>query len=221
MSDAELLEYSRYLDQRLKNAMRYCFLTRGIEFQRRKAGQLSALYLDIIAKKACEASAGHTEAANYLLAMECAVQCLRMELEMYVSLKTDDMDGAWENLIGAQDAARDSMSADESVREAMEERLCWLDRIESVMFPRQVFMSPGLVARKTHCSICKKPYEECQHLKGKAYNGEFCAEVIEEADLKEVSVVTDPANKRARVTAFGNRNAKRNTMTLRRVSDGQ
>ena len=217
MIDAELLEYSRYLDQRLKNAMRFCFLTRGIEFQRRKAGQLSALYLDITAKKACEASAGHTEAANYLLAMECAVECFRMELEMYVNLKTDNMDGAWENLISAQDTATHSMSAHESVREAMGERLVWLERIETVMFPPQRFMSPAFIARKTHCSICKKPYEECQHLKGKAYNGEFCAEVIEKADLREISVVTDPANKRARVTAFGNGNVKRNTMTLRRT----
>lgn len=219
MIDAHVLEYSRYIDQRVKNAMRYCFLTPGIELQRRKASQLSALYLEVVEKKAREASDGHNEAANYLLAMEYAVECFRLELEMYVDLKTDKMEKAWDKLISAQLSAMNSISAHDSVREAMKERLDRLENIEAVMFPPQMFVSPGLVARKTSCSICMRSYEECKHLKGKAYNGELCAEVIEEADLKEISIVTDPANKQARVTEFGN--AKRNTMTLRRTSDNQ
>lgn len=221
MIDEEVLEYSRYIDRCVKAALRYCFLTRGIELQRRTASELSSLRVEIAAKKTREASAGHTEAANCLLAMECAVDCFRLELEMYSNLKTDNMDEAWNNLIEAQVAATKSISAHESVRQAMNERLDWLEKLEAAMFPPQVFMSPALVARKTHCSICMKPYEDCRHIKGKAYNGEFCSEVIEAAQLREVSIVPDPADKRARVTAIGDGDVRRNTMTLRPISDEQ
>jgi len=42
--------------------------------------------------------------------------------------------------------------------------------------------------------------EKCDHIVGKAYMGKMCVRIIEEVkELKEVSLVMEPANKRARV----------------------
>ena len=213
----DVVRFSHIFDRHLKDAMRYCFFTRGVEFQRRKAGQLASLIVQIQSKKQDQADAGNSEAANYLLAMEFVAESFRHELEMYVKLKSDDMDGAWDELIYSQSAADHAISAHESVAVPMRDQAERLQRIEDAIFPPQTFMSPGFITRVSHCSICGKSYQDCDHIKGKPYNGELCAEVIEKAEVQEISIVPKPANKHARILAFERGNTKWNQLTLRRA----
>ena len=66
-------------------------------------------------------------------------------------------------------------------------------------------MSIGALVRRSKCSICGESYFDCWHLSGNSYDGESCYVTIEELDLGEVSLVTDPANPLARVTKLERR----------------
>jgi hypothetical protein len=54
--------------------------------------------------------------------------------------------------------------------------------------------SVGAIAKKYECSICHKDYLKCKHIRGKSYNGEKAYCEIKEADLVEISIVSDPSN---------------------------
>jgi hypothetical protein len=90
-----------------------------------------------------------------------------------------------------------------------------LQAIEKVVFPPQVFLSAGLIVSKSMCSICKSDYEDCSHLVGMPYLGEFCFRVLTDVVANHVSFVEDPANKRCRVTHFSAEGGRRNRMTWR------
>src|SRR5215216_1029710 len=80
----------------------------------------------------------------------------------------------------------------------------------------QMFMSAGVVIKSSKCSICDALYEDCEHIKGKVYMGRFCGRMITDvAEIKEVSVVEDPADKRARVLVIGDGTTERDYMTWR------
>ena len=91
-----------------------------------------------------------------------------------------------------------------------------LEPLEGLLFPPQIFMSAGVVIKSSKCSICDALYEDCEHFKGKVYMGRFCARMITDvAEIKEVSVVEDPADKRARVLVIGDGTTERDYMTWR------
>ena len=62
--------------------------------------------------------------------------------------------------------------------------------------------SIGFIARKVECSICGQDPALCDHVTGRVYNGQYCARVITDADLFDVSFVDRPANPDARVLAI-------------------
>jgi hypothetical protein len=62
----------------------------------------------------------------------------------------------------------------------------------------RVGMSPGYVIRAAECSICHRDPDECDHVKGRLYDGERCVRILTELDLLEVSVVGRPAPPDAR-----------------------
>ena len=78
-----------------------------------------------------------------------------------------------------------------------------------------------MIIAKSKCSICGHDYGECDHIVGKAYMGEMCVRIIEEVkELKEISLVTEPANKRARIISITDEDGiSRDIMTWRPVSD--
>jgi hypothetical protein len=90
-----------------------------------------------------------------------------------------------------------------------------LDAQEKIFFPPQTFCSPGLIVRKSKCSICNLDYGECEHIKGKAYNGELCVRIIEQAELLEMSIVEEPANKHARAYSWSEKGEDHDIMTWR------
>jgi hypothetical protein len=49
--------------------------------------------------------------------------------------------------------------------------------------------------------------------------GQICARVIEEADLRETSMVPEPANKHCRVLAISDENGTRDLMTWRLIPE--
>ncbi len=83
-----------------------------------------------------------------------------------------------------------------------------------------MFLSTGGIIRETKCSICKDDYEECDHMKGKMYNGGLCQREIHKIELEEVSIVDTPANKLCRITTIQSNGKNVDVLTLKESNNG-
>lgn len=70
-------------------------------------------------------------------------------------------------------------------------------------FPQQWFMSTGILIKKVECSVCGKDIRECNHIKGRAYNGEHCCAIVRDMEIIDVSYTTNPLDPRCRAVPVG------------------
>ena len=189
------------------------YFTRSTTLQKDAVGQLNDWKTKISEEKARAVEFGDEDQANLLLGYECVVRALVSEIEMCILLKDGDPDAAWNRLINSQDGYRAAGGAHQQL-EGMLHEAHRLESIEKLVFPPQNFsMSFGFVATVIACSICEGDYAECEHIKGKAYMGEFCYTILNEIELHEVSIVTEPADKLARIVLISTEEGMRNCMT--------
>lgn len=150
--------------------------------------------------------------ANAYLALECAASSLMSYIQMWVLLKESDPDTAWNKMIDAQTGAIAAIRAHKAGAH-LEMFSSRLHEIERLIFPSQVFASTGLIVKEEECSICGDSYDDCDHVSGNAYMGIFCHIIAKDFDLKEISLVNEPADKRCRITHFDDSEGRRNRMT--------
>jgi hypothetical protein len=199
-----------------ENAQLMAFMPRAVEVQQQACDDIEQ-FLEKLSDEKRERAAGSDEVeANTILAMELSLQAVLNELRMYLELKNDRGDAAWDHLVSAQGSAEMALG----VRRQMKLELGGLEMygnklalLEELLFPPQVFMSVGGTAVRTQCSICGESYDDCGHIKGRAYMGVMCSRIVQEMDLCEVSLVTNPANKHCRVTHFSDEGRMRNRLT--------
>lgn len=195
------------------------FLARAPELQEAALGVADDFLRRLGDHKVALVSEGNEAAANLVLAMQLSLRAVRAELSMWLRLKRNDPDGAWDDLVAAQGALSAALSVCRQTN--METgRLESLGRklalVEHWIFPPQVFMSFGGTVDRRECSICGNDYDFCDHIRGRAYMGQLCHTVIREVKvLSEVSIVTEPADKRCRVTHSSDQGGTRNRMTWR------
>lgn len=154
------------------------------------------------ATKAGLVASGDEAGANRILAVELAVNGWALELDMWDALDEKRHEDAWNLLMQAQQQANGAQRVDPVAPEYpfdVQHRLA----LECLLFPPQAFLSSGMVVHKASCSICGSDYDLCPHVKGYAYGGDMCVRCIEKADLLEVSIVKDPADKRCVATFDG------------------
>ncbi|RKF03871.1 hypothetical protein C8N26_1500 [Tenacibaculum lutimaris] len=136
---------------------------------------------------------------NLVLCLLLSANALRLEISMIVCLKNNEMNFAWGHLVEAQTlvsvVARNHPFSDGEYLNGFSSKL---NLFEKLFFPRMMFASTGAIIKKTRCNICGLEYEECNHMKGRMYSGELCVREIHEAELEEVSMVENPANKLCR-----------------------
>lgn len=199
---------------------KFCFITRAKELQLEACAKLDALREKASKIKAEVVRYRDEDAANAMLSFEEMITSLFSELRMWIALKDDNADSAWNYLVSAQYAARVAMQA-HSVASHLNGYVNHLYVLEQVLFPPLAFFSPEMVIEQSKCSICGQEYGECEHIVGKAYMGEICTRIIEQIkEIKEVSLVTEPANKRARIVRLTDENGIfRDIMTWRTVSE--
>lgn len=79
-------------------------------------------------------------------------------------------------------------------------------------------VSVGCACKRMTCSICGKPYGECEHRKGREYDGQICIGLISEpADAYELSFVAVPAQPAAGVCKRHERTEHMTTEALERA----
>lgn len=188
----------------VRSCERFAFLPRDIERQRESIKELTELFEESAQVREDVIREGDEDAANQLLALRCMINALRYDLKMWIDLKEEQWAAAWNSMVDAQDFAKSARAAHEFAYHCnVENYLAKLEAIESVVFPPQMFYSPGLLVERFTCTLCGEDYRECDHIAGKPYWGFFCRRSMEEpAGAREVSIVDNPADKKARITEY-------------------
>lgn len=144
---------------------------------------------------------GDEDCANLFLGYECAIGSVRSELLMWILLKRDIPNEAWNQLVAAQMGCIDASRAHKGFIHC-QQRLEDLKQYEELLFPPQAFLSAGFISDRLECSICGSLYAKCRHLRGKPYMGQFCEINHLNPRGDHVALVDTPADKRCRVTSI-------------------
>lgn len=190
------------------------YIVRDTDLQRDALTELSALAAEVDDWKKRAISEQDNNSANLFLGCECVIEALQAELNMWLQLKEGKPEDAWNSLVTAQMATRDAIRAHRGFSH-LEARAVRLVNIERVVFPEQVFLSAGLIVRHQVCSICGAEYEDCSHLVGMPYMGEFCRCILQDIQADHIALVKEPANKQCRIVNFNVEGGRRNRMTWR------
>lgn len=210
-----LLESFRdHFNEVVESVQRYAIFVRGREFQEASIKTLNKLLKECIDLKEQEISNKSEESANAFLAFELMIKALTEEFRFLLALKADDVDKAWDHLINAESSAAAAMSS-HAIASHLDRYINKLHTFERLLFPQPIFFSSGFIVKKLECSICGVEYGECDHIKGRPYMGQLCAEVVKEAELREVSIVSDPADKHCRALSFTEDGITKSTFTHR------
>ncbi len=207
-----LENYTSDFNHITREAETLTFITRDKEMQEKATANLKKLLEQTEKIKAEFAANQEEDDANLMLGFKCAIHSLMQQLNMWIELKNNKPDKAWDLLIEAQEAAQGAMRAHSSF-EHLSNYTKRLFALEHLVFPPQVFNSAGFIVDRQECSICKSDYDECLHLVGKAYMGSFCSIILKEVEIDHVSIVESPADKRCRITHFEEGGKRRNRMT--------
>ena len=198
-------------------------IARCSELQRNAVDSLIALLAEVGDLKNKAVARGDEDTANLLLGYESATTSLISEIKMWILLKQERPDEAWDELVSAQmsslDAARSHKGFEHAVHHYQR-----LVVVEQVVFPPQVFVSAGMIVRSQECSICGNEYEDCEHVIGRPYMGAMCHIIARELDVDHVAIVKNPSDKRCRIREFEVEGGVRNKMTWRverRDSEGR
>lgn len=200
-------------NEAVKETGAFLSIARASELQQDASEALEQLIPKINEEKARAVKDKNEDYANMLLGCECVTAALIAELKMWILLKQEEPDAAWDQMVSAQNAYIAATRAHSGFHHLalFHQRM---EAIEQLVFPPQVFISAALIVERQECSICGDEYEDCAHLIGKPYMGEFCSVVMGgNAKIHSVSIVENPADKRCRMQRFSGEGDSRKRMT--------
>lgn len=216
----DLQQLIEELNERIKDAEVFICAARNSGLQQDQVKKLSELTEELAIRKNDAVQNNDENMANLLLGYECVTRALSSEILMWINLKQDDPDTAWDHLVSAQMASIDAVHAHEGFAH-LEQHNRRLEALERLLFPPQVYVSSGMIVMHQECSICGQEYEDCEHLLGKPYMGKFCYIIAGDVELDHVAIVENPADKRCRVRHFDVEGGSRNRMTWLVEKKGQ
>jgi hypothetical protein len=209
-----LKEYNSIVSKAQSKAI----FVRGIEFQKKEVDFLDALLKKTQQAKRKSIKEKNNKKSNFLLCLELCIEAVKNELLFIISLKEDKPDFAWECLITAQNAISLSIRNHPFNGDYLLVYAQRLHLYEQTLFPNMMFASRGCVVGKSECSICKKKYGDCNHIKGYAYMGEICTEINNEIiSIEEISLVENPADKCCRILSYDENGKNYDVFTHREI----
>jgi hypothetical protein len=210
----QLPPFLQTFNDAIENVENLLSITRASDLQVQACRAVEELLDLVVSEKAGAISRGDENYANMLLGCESVSHMLLAELKMWLLLKEERPNEAWNQLVTAQMECIDA-SRSHKLFHYLERHSKLLGVIEQVVFPPQVFISSGMIVKVQRCSVCGKDYEDCEHLTGKPYMGEFCHIIAGDVELDHVAIVNQPADKRCRVMTFETQDGVRDRMTWR------
>lgn len=172
-------------------------LVRDSELQQEQIDKLLNLKKRIKGFKYGAIEAGDEPAANILFHIQCGLNAHISFLQMWILLKKGDYYAAWDALIDAEEYISIAIrAANEGV--GIDDFLNRLKSVEDVVFPGyRVYNSCGFVIRGGQCSVCSKPFCECEHIEGIVYWGRLCIRVKPEiVRTDHIAMVEEPRDRR-------------------------
>ena len=200
----------------LEKALKYLFITRDKTVLNEQLSSLIKLKSTISQTKYQFIHQQNENNANKWYSIEEICLSIIEALKMFILLKENDPDAAWNHLIDAQNRAHWSNNAYQLSSFLQKECISRFHNIEVVLFPPQIFQSVSMVTVKSECSICNQDFSQCDHIRGEVYMGESCTETATEiGEVHHVAFVEHPDDKCCRLTHTGNKNPPTiNWMTL-------
>ena len=209
MIKKEMNNFIQVVNETIKNCERLCFIDKEKKLQEEAIFILENLREKNGERKNEVVNLNNEEVAKHLLCTEKQLECLINELKMWVALKNDKPNDAWDFFVNAQDSA-DIVNKIINIDGYIEKLNC----LEKILFPPQNFVSTTSTVRDARCSICHHIYDECGHEAGEIYMGEICHTVVKEIKKhKEISLTEEPACKKNRITAITENGVRRDFMT--------
>lgn len=199
----------------------FCNMARAREYQLQTIKKLETIRETTTEIKKEAINYQEEDSANAMLSLEFIIEAIINELKMWIALKDDEPNSAWDYLIKAefdmQTAMRAHRIAIQFNKYSYNEHLYAL---ELHLFPRLKFLSTCMIIEMSKCSICGQEYGECNHIKGKPYMGQMCNRIITKTkESKEVSIVDEPADKRCRFFTTIDKDVKRDVMSWRIIKE--
>ncbi len=182
----------------LDAALPLTYYTTPVQSQQAAVGHLDRLNERIERYRKTAIVRKDEPAANLAWVLEAFTDGIRSFLLMWVHLKDNKFQSAWNALITAEDCIATGL------RHRFTDGLFELNRrlhgLESALFPPCRFTSPSITFERSDCSICQREYGECGHLAGNLYMGEMCRQVVRDIiDADHIAIVDSPADKRQRI----------------------
>ena len=131
-------------NQTVKDVEHLLSIARAGKLQREAIANLDSTLARVGRAKATAAANGEEDYANLLLGCECVATALMSELKMWLLLKEERPDEAWNELVSAQMASVDAVRAHRGFAH-LEQHVQRLDAVEKIVFPPQVFVSSGMI----------------------------------------------------------------------------
>jgi hypothetical protein len=206
--DAEIFET-------VGDAMRDGYFTCGIELQKAHVEKLANLRDRLKAARYASINKGDEPWANSFFRAQMIVSGTCHFLEMWIRLKEEKLDEAWDHLA---ESRMDLRIAQKIVYDpATNDVLIHLDTVEATVFPPQAFSSSAYTYTESFCTICDQPFGDCEHLSGKIYMGRICNRRIPSYELSEYSIVLEPRDRRCRSTSITENGKVHCTLTHREI----
>jgi hypothetical protein len=208
------MEYLQGFNEELQELSVHRYITRNSGLQQEACSKLEEILKAVSSDKAKSIAERDGHFANVLLGCEALLLAYIAEIKMYLLLKEDKPDAAWTELVKAQDGFEAALRADDGFGEDVARQLRRLQGMEKLLFPPQSFLSTGWIVKDEICSICSTDYEDCEHIKGRPYMGQFCVVHIRSLEVNHVAIVDKPASKHCRITHKTVSGGRENRMSL-------
>lgn len=205
----------------VREAEKFGYLVRDAALQQEQVDILIRLKNRIKAFKYGAIKAGDERSANILFHLQCGLNAQISFLTMWILLKKEDYYAAWDTLIDAEEYISMAMRAADGGF-GLEEFMNRLRRVEDAVFPGyRVYSSWGATIKGGKCSICKKPFSDCNHIEGFVYWGQLCVRVKwETVEVNHIAMVEEPRDRRCIITELTTDDGwSRDYMTWRKIKE--
>jgi hypothetical protein len=109
--DDPLPQFVASLNEAVKRWQVFLCITRDRDLQEQACAEIEAVRPTVAEEKEKAICQGNEDYANLLLGCECAAGALLAEIQMWIALKSEEPDKAWDELVAAQMATAGAVRA--------------------------------------------------------------------------------------------------------------
>lgn len=152
----------------IRECGKFCFTSRGKEFQQEAVKKLTRLKQKAISLKERMIKVKDENSANPMLSLENLIDAMINELEMWIALKEDDPNKAWDFLINAQSTVRRAAQAHSVAIDLNAEGYASkLHLLEKLLFPLKYFLALVLLLKRQSVQYVGRNMENVNILWGR------------------------------------------------------